>query len=93
MDYVPFLKFKVNEVAALKVLPDIDKMRITPFFDLPRKDILDEASLKKIIDTAHRKYEINLQLLPSFYIDNFDINDNILIAGDDNYSYLIRKFS
>lgn len=93
MSYVPFLKYKVNEVSALKALSLTDRRRVTPFFDLPRKDILNSASLKKTIDTAHRKYEINLKSLPYFYIDNFDINDSILINGDDNYSYVLEKFS
>ena len=93
MNYVPFLKYKVNEIAALKALEPNEKKQITPFFDLPRRDILDSASLKKMIDKAHRKYEINLKSLPYFYLDNFDINDSILINNDDNYSYVLEKFS
>ena len=93
MDYVPFLKFKVNEIAAVKALSVVDKRRLSPFFDLPRRDILDSGTLKSLIDIAHRKYEINLTALPFFYLDNFDINDNILINGDDNYLYALEKFS
>ncbi|WP_166110510.1 hypothetical protein [Pseudoalteromonas sp. Z9A5] len=93
MNYIPFLKFKVNEVAAVKSLSLNDIKRLTPFFDLPRKDILDSNSLKSLIDTAYRKYEINLLSLPFFYLDNFDINDAILINGDDNYLYTLEKFS
>ena len=93
MNYVPFLKYKVTEVSALKALSLNDRKRVTPFFDLPRKDMLNSASLKDTIDKAHRKYEINLDSLPYFYIDNFDINDNILINGDDNYFYVLGKFS
>jgi hypothetical protein len=93
MSYVPFLKYKVNEVSALKALSLEDIRRVTPFFDLPRKDITSSSSLKQTIDTAYRKYEINLKNLPYFYIDNFDINDSILINGDDNYYYVLGKFS
>lgn len=93
MNYVPFLKYKVNEISALKALSSSDKKRVTPFFDLPRRDILDSESLKEIINKAHRKYEINLKQLPFFYIDNFDIDDRILIDGDDNYSYVLNTFS
>ena len=93
MDYVPFLKFKVNEIAAVKALSVADKRRLSPFFDLPRKDVMDSDGLKSLIDIAHRKYEINLTALPFFYLDNFDINDNILINGDDNYTYALEKFS
>jgi hypothetical protein len=93
MSYVPFLKYKVNEISAVKELSIVDKRRITPFFDLPRRDVLDSATLKKNIDSAHRKYEINLKSLTFFYIDNFDINDSILINDDDNYAYVLEKFS
>ena len=93
MDYVPFLKYKVNEISALKALSPSDKKRVTPFFDLPRRDVLDGETLKEIINKAHRKYEINLKPLPFFYIDNFDIDDRILIDGDDNYSYVLDTFS
>ncbi len=93
MDYVPFLKYKVNEISALKALSSSDKERVTPFFDLPRRDVLDGEALKEIINKAHRKYEINLKQLPYFYIDNFDIDDRILIDGDDNYLYVLDVFS
>lgn len=93
MSYVPFLKYKVNEISALKELNLVDKERITPFFDLPRRDVLDGDTLKKNIDTAYRKYEINLKKLSFFYIDNFDIDDSISINGDDNYAYVLEKFS
>lgn len=93
MNYVPFLKYKVNEISALKTLHASDKNRVTPFFDLPRRDVLDGEALKLIINKAHRKYEINLKHLPYFYIDNFDIDDRILIDGDDNYSYVLDKFT
>lgn len=93
MSYVPFLKYKVNEISALKALSSSDKERITPFFDLPRRDELDSETLTTIIKKAHRKYELNLKSLPYFYIDNFDIDDNILINGDNNYSYVLDIFS
>ncbi|WP_439146514.1 beta family protein [Vibrio sp.] len=93
MSYIPFLKFKVNEVAAIKELSLAHKKVLTPFFDLPRRDEMDEACLTKIINALHRKYEINLTVLPAFYIDNFDIDDSIEIDGDDNYGYLLNIFN
>ncbi|EOV0853492.1 hypothetical protein ACOKV8_003577 [Vibrio parahaemolyticus] len=93
MSYIPFLKFKVNEVAAIKELSLAHKKGLVPFFDLPRRDDMDEESLTKIINALHRKYEINLTRLPAFYLDNFDIDDSIKIDGDDNYSYLLKIFS
>jgi hypothetical protein len=93
MDYTPFLKLKVNEIAALNALPLEDKRRLSPFFDLPRKDVLTSQSLKALIDTAYRKYEINLTALPFFYLDNYDINDDILVGGDNCYLYALEVFS
>ena len=34
-----------------------------------------------------------MKKFPFFYIDNFDIDDRILIGGDDNYSYVLDTFS
>lgn len=93
MNYVPFLKYKVNEVSALSTLDDSEKKLITPFFDLPRTDVMNELSLKILIDKAYRKYELHLKKLPYFYIDNFDIDDRIKINGADNYAYLLETFS
>ncbi|MFQ1895818.1 beta family protein [Aeromonas veronii] len=92
MKYIPFLKFKVNEIAAIKALSQTEKKGLTPFFDFPRRDDMNENTLVKNIDAAYRKYEINLTKLPTFYIDNFDIDDKLLINGDDNYDYVLCKF-
>lgn len=93
IEYVPFLKYKVNEIAALRALNDEDIERISPFFDLPRKDNLNSEDLRLMVDRAYRKYEINLGRLPLFYIDNFDIDDRILINNSDSYLYILEKFS
>lgn len=90
--YVPFLKLKVNEIAAIKELAQAEKTGLTPFFDIPRRDEMDEESLVNYIDTAYRKYEINLTKLPAFYVDNFDIDDRVLINGDDSYDCVLSKF-
>ncbi len=92
MSYIPFLKFKANEIAAVKALESFEKKNLTPFFDFARKADHNSNSLSQMIDRIYRKYELNLTDLPSFYIDNFDIDDAILIDGEDNYSYVINKF-
>lgn len=93
-EYVPFLKFKTNEVAAIKALESELKNKLTPFFDFPRKDAGTTAlELKNSIDALHRKYEINLKCLPYFYIDNYDIDDSLKINGNENYIYILEKFS
>lgn len=93
MKYVPFLKFKTNEVSAIKTLDDAIKSSLTPFFDIPRQEDLTEQKLKKRIDAAYRKYELHLTSLKHFYLDNFDIDDCIKIDGSDNYKYIIKKFT
>lgn len=93
-EYVPFLKYKTNEIAAIKALDGELKRHLTPFFDVPRKDEgTTEDKLKESIDTLYRKYEINLECLPYFYIDNYDIDDSLTINGCDNYKYILQKFS
>lgn len=84
----------MNEVAAIKALDDNLKQQLTPFFDFPRKDDgTTEADLVTSINALYRKYEINLETLPYFYIDNYDIDDNLLINGNDSYYYILNKFS
>ncbi|UQI41436.1 beta family protein [Vreelandella venusta] len=93
-NYVPFLKFKVNEVAALKALDNSLKEKITPFFDFPKKeDGTTEIKLKASVDASYRKYEINMKCLPFFYLDNYDIEDSLKIDGKNNYFYILEKFS
>lgn len=92
--YVPFLKFKNNEVAAIKALEKSIKEGLTPFFDIPRKSTsMTEEELISVIDKAHRKYEINLKNLPYFYLDNFDIDDDLNIYSKSNYNYILKTFS
>lgn len=93
MKYVPFLKFKSNEVLAFKELdPDVLEHTI-PFFDIPRDDNLTAESLMKKIDDAAKKIIKHLPDLRWFYVDNFDIDDNLKIAGYNNYNYIINTFS
>lgn len=93
MRYVPFLKFKGNEVGALKELPPFIKSKIIPFFDIPRDDELTSVTLNKKVCTAYRKYELHMQDLPAFYLDNYDIDDSIKISGHNNYKFIIDVFS
>ncbi|WP_335957983.1 beta family protein [Acinetobacter bereziniae] len=92
MNYIPFLKFKVNEVGALKELEIHLKETLTPFFDLPRKENISEEAFKKMIEQLVRKYELNLKAFSEFYLDNFDIDDSLKISGDENYKFALEKF-
>jgi len=91
--YVPFLKLKVNEVAALKVIEDKYKEFVTPFFDLPRKKDMDEESFVKMINVAQRKIETHLQYISYFYIDDYDVDDSITVSGEESYQYVLNEFS
>jgi hypothetical protein len=92
MNYIPFLKFKVNEVGALKELEVSLKENLTPFFDLPRKEDVTEEAFKQMIEQLVRKYELNLKAFPAFYLDNYDIDDSLTIFGDENYKFVLDKF-
>lgn len=92
-DYIPFLKLKSNEIAALKELALPIKSSITPFFDLPKKRGQTGDSLKTLILKAAKSVAKNLSTVPSFYLDNYDIDDAILVDGGDNYAYACMAFS
>jgi len=90
--YVPFLKLKVNEIAALSVLDEPIKEKITPFFDLPKEEKETPEKLGDKISKSARSVSKNLKKLPQFYLDNFDITDSILIDGRHNYFFVINEF-
>lgn len=92
MRYIPFLKFKTNEVAALKELDKVLHENLIPFFDLARKDDMDEDNFKKMVQQLFRKYQINLTRLPAFYLDNYDIDDALVIDSEENYKYVLDSF-
>ena len=92
-NYVPFLKLKVNEVAALSVLENDVKSVITPFFDLPKKDAMTPLSFKDLVKKAAASIEKNLKGINVFFLDNFDIDDRLLVDGSNNYEFVIKTFS
>lgn len=90
--YTPFLKFKVAEIGALKALKDDEISKITPFFDLATKQGITSTDIENTITRGVRKYELNFKKANRFYIDDYDIDDSILINGDIVYKFLIDKF-
>lgn len=91
--YVPFLKFKVNEIGALSTLSDEIVENLVPFFDFPRKNDMTEISFVELVGKTVRSVNKNLSKFESIYIDNFDIDDAIKVAGFQNYQYIIESFS
>ena len=57
MDYIPFLKFKTNEIAAINELKDHTKEDFYPFFDIARKENLTGQALESTIEKCFAKYQ------------------------------------
>ncbi|MFW9078677.1 beta family protein [Pseudomonas sp. P2757] len=85
--YMPFLKAKANEFGAIKSLVKERKQLIAPFFDLPLKKDMDASTLKTNIETAARKFCLNMKGVPEYFVDDYDIPDSILIGGRPSYEY------
>lgn len=96
-NYIPFLKLKGSEISAIRDLDSSLKTNLLPFFDFPRKK--PKKSRKEDAPTPktkselfsndlfklRRKFEINLNFLSKFYLDNFDLED--FVEHDGKYSY------
>jgi hypothetical protein len=91
-NYVPFLKFKGNEVAALKALDKELKVGLTPFFDIPKRDEMTEDDFASMVTKAAKSAAANLENIEAFFLDNFDIADELLIDGNDNYAFILEAF-
>lgn len=93
-NYTPFLKLKANEVIAIKEIEASLLCQLTPFFDFPR-DNEDMSEDKFILKAGKAKKSIakHLKNIPSFYLDNFDIDSTLTINGDSSYKYLLELFS
>lgn len=92
-NYVPFLKLKVNEVGALSVLSDEIKSAIVPFFDLAKKDGMTEDEFQEATSKSAKSLARNLKGIKTFFIDNFDIDDSLVVNGKHNYNYVLEAFS
>jgi len=90
--YVPFLKLKVNEIGALSELHSDIKGKLTPFFDLPKNANDDSEKFSITVQKAAKSVVKNLGDFESIYLDNYDIDDSLIINGIDNYSFVIESF-
>lgn len=90
--YTPFLKVKANEIAALSALTLDIKTLIIPFLDLPKKKLMSGDSFQRMVNKAAIALARHIKEIPAFYLDNFDIEDDILVNGNDNYQYVIETF-
>lgn len=99
--YVPFLKLKQNEIMALKEVDLISRDFFVPFFDYARREYKEsevnkkkseggfEAGVSRLLKSCAK----NIGFLKEFYLDNFDLSDDLFVGGEFNYRYLLSKFS
>lgn len=93
--YYPFLKLKLNEVLSLGTLSAGTRSRIRPFFDVPRTSKAQNANeiLERIRIGAEKMESAQNTIGPfPFYIDNFDLDDDITLLGVNQYKYILDTF-
>ena len=92
--YTPFLKLKQNEIGALRELHGDVIEFIKPLFDLPRTSRKQsEKEIAKRIEMAFKCMEkLDKENKLEFYLDNFDLDDDIKIKGIDQYHFILAKF-
>jgi len=90
--YIPFLKFKQNEIMALRELSSEIKEEIVPFFDFPRKNNMTELDFIGAVSKMEKRLARHLDGIDTFYLDDYDIEEDLFIDGADSYKYLIESF-
>lgn len=89
--YVPFLKAKQGERAAMGELAPEVKSGICPLFDFPRDTSgYDEegyaATARRIAAGLKKHWGTGLE----FYFDDLDINQTLSVEGEHKYAYALR---
>jgi hypothetical protein len=93
-NYIPFLKLKSNEIGALKELAsDIKQDGIVPFFDLAKKEDMTSLSFQEMVNKSVISLSKNIKEIDRFFLDNFDIDDRIIVNNQNNYGFVIEAFS
>lgn len=104
IDYTPFLKMKDSEISALIEVDDDDKKALIPFFDIPRRDekkTRDPLAIIKSkedcfisgVQRSSRRISKKLELISSFYLDNFDVDYDLKPLGRDTYIQIIEIYA
>lgn len=94
--YIPFLKFKKNEIQGVAQLTQSVRDQIAPLYDVPRsQNIMSESEVSKRIHIAEEELKKSQSVAPNyfFFIDNFDIDDSIDIAGMPQYRAILAKLA
>ncbi len=94
INYVPFLKSKINEIIALAELDKDLTPKIAPFFDYPRRgegETPDE--IKSSTTKLAKSFDKHLDSLDEIYFDIYDIDDAIDIDGENVYKHILKSLS
>jgi len=88
--YIPFLKYKSNEIIGLGEL-DLDVLeRVIPFFDYPRPN--EPKTCEEFVSDVQRlarSVKKHLSKFREIYIDTYDFDGNYEIEGVYSYFYLV----
>lgn len=94
--YMPFLKFKQNEIQAVFGLKaDIHPFTL-PLFDIPKdKKQVSETDVISRVAKGLKQLDRHAQNIPElkFFIDNYDLDDSVTIKGNPQYRYILNQFS
>ena len=91
--YIPFLKFKQNELQGVAQLDSGIRNQIVPLYDVPRsQNIMTEAEIFKRIRLAATELKKSKDTDSEYYffVDNIDIDESISLTGVDQYRYMLN---
>jgi len=91
-NYVPFLKYKSNEIIALGELDSNILECVIPFFDYPRPN--DPKTCEEFISDVNRlsrSVKKHISNIREMYIDTYDFDGVYEIDGRHSYFYLVNS--
>lgn len=94
--YVPFLKFKQNEIQGVEKLTPAIRSQIVPLYDVPlSKKLMTEDDIASRLRIACEHLDTSSKNGASypFFIDNFDVDDTIDIGGVPQYRAILNQLA
>lgn len=94
--YVPFLKFKKNEIEGVGQLTQDVRDQIVPLYDIPlSQKVMSEADINERVRIAENALINSQKHSPAypFIIDNFDVDDSICLAGNPQYRSILARLA
>ncbi|WAC45207.1 hypothetical protein OU997_03160 [Pseudomonas sp. SL4(2022)] len=93
-NYAPFLKFKQNEIQAVfSIYPDVQNFTL-PLFDIPKEKKQDtESDILSRLRKGEKQLAAHSNKIPNlhFFIDNYDLDDSVLLCGAQQYRYILNE--